>query len=146
MELKQLKTFEDACKVEGLNSKKAIPDFSGFPKKDQKAMIAHAKLIIIVRAANRIVNKGKQWKPDWNNGLWDKWYAWFWMDGGSSGFRLSDCGVWRSGSGVGSRLCFISRETGEHVAKQFFKLYKDYFVMENNKCGAMVEAVRPVFS
>jgi len=129
MELKQLKTFEDACKVEGLDSKKVIPNFSGYPKKDQKAMIAHAKLVIIVRAANRIANKGKQWKPDWNNNQWDKYHVWFWMNGGSSGFRCSGCGVWDSISSVGSRLCFISREAGEYVAKQFIKLYKDYFVM-----------------
>ena len=129
MELKELKTFEDACKVESLDAKKVIPDFSGYPKKDQKAMIAHAKLLIIVRAANRIANKGKQWKPDWNNGQWDKYHVWFWMNGVSSGFRFDVCDDWRSASFVGSRLCFISREAGEYVAKQFIKLYKDYFLI-----------------
>ena len=128
MKLEDLKTFEDACKVERLDPKKVVPDFSAFPKKDQKAMIAHAKLVIIVRAANRIANNGKQWKPDWNNEKWDKYYPWFYM-GGSSGFRFDDYGLWVTSSNVGSLLCFISREVAEHVGRQFTLLYKDYFVM-----------------
>jgi hypothetical protein len=126
--LNQLKTFADACKVEGLNAKTVIPDFSNYPKKDGKAMVAHAKLLIIVKAANRLANNGKVWKPDWNNGKWDKYYPWFYMRG-SSGFRFGDCASWGTDSDVGSRLCFISREAAEHVGKQFEKLYKDYFVM-----------------
>ena len=42
-----LKTFEDACKYLKLDSEKAIPNFSFYPKKDREAMVAHAKLIII---------------------------------------------------------------------------------------------------
>src|SRR5690349_5780171 len=129
MKLTQLKTFEGACKVLGLDPKKVIPSFAGFPVKDRKPMQAHAKLVIIARAANRIANGGKDWKPDWNNGKWDKLYPWFWMDGGSSGFPCYDYGRWRSVSGVGSRLCFVSLEAAEHVGKQFIKLYKEYFVM-----------------
>ena len=87
--LAQLKTFEAACKVEGLDPKKVLPDFSSYPKKDRKAMLAHAKLVIIARAANRLANNGKEWKPDWNNSGQYKYYPWFWM-AGSSGFRFGD--------------------------------------------------------
>jgi len=128
MELTQIKKFEDACKVEGLDAKKVIPDFTAYPPKDRKAMIAHAKLVIIVKAANRLVNNGKSWKPDWNNVQWDKWYPWFEM-GGSSGFRFDDCVDWRSLSDVGSRLCFKNRDAAEYIGKQFVKLYKDYFTV-----------------
>lgn len=124
-----VKTFEDACKVEQLDPKKVLPDFKLFPAKDRKAMIAHAKLVIICCAINRLANGGKQWKPDWDNGKWDKFYPWFWMNGGSSGFRYHDFDDWFSGSGVGSRLCYISRETADYAGKQFIKLYKEYFVM-----------------
>ncbi len=127
--LSELKTFEGACKVEKLDPKKVIPDFKAYPVKDRKAMIAHTKLVIIAKAANRIANNGKTWKPDWNNGKWDKFYPWFWMDGGSSGFRYHVCDYQRSVSYVGSRLCFVSREAAEYVGKQFIKLYKEYFVM-----------------
>ncbi len=129
MKLADLKTFEQACKVEKLDPKKVIPDFKGFPAKDRKAMQSHAKMVIITRAANRLANDNKPWQPNWDNGQWDKYYNWFDMRGGSSGFRFSDCDSWRSGSRVGSRLAFISREAGEHVATHFIKLYKDYFVM-----------------
>ena len=130
MKLQDLKTFEGACKVLSLDPKKVVPAFTGFPTKDQKAMIAHAKLVIVARAANRIGNNGKDWKPDWNNGKWDKWHNWFWMNKeGSSGFRFNVYDAWSSYSDVGSRLCFCSREVAEHVAKTFIKLYKDYFVM-----------------
>lgn len=129
MKLTDLKTFEDACKVEGLDAEKVLPDFSAYPEQDQKAMIAHAKLVIIACAANRIANKGKEYKPDWDNGKYDKYHNYFWMDGGSSGFRSDDCADWASLSCVGSRLCFISSKAAEHVAKQFIDLYRDYFVM-----------------
>ena len=123
-----IKTFEDACKVERLNPKKVLPDFKAYPAKDRKAMIAHAKLVIIARAINKLANNGKAWKPNWENGQWDKYYPWFYM-GGSSGFRYDDCDHWNTASFVGSRLCFISSEAGEYAGKQFEKLYKDYFVM-----------------
>lgn len=125
----ELKSFEDACKVERLDPKKVIPDFKAYPAKDRKAMIAHAKLVIIARAANRLANNGKMWKPDWNNGKWDKYHVYFWMDGGSSGFRCGDYVNWGSHSDVGSRLCFISREVGNHVGNTFIKLYKEYFTL-----------------
>jgi hypothetical protein len=128
MEITDIKTFEDACKVERIDAKKVLPKVTSYPKKDQAALLAHAKLVIIARAINKVANKGKAWKPDWKNGQWDKYYPWFDM-GGSSGFRSYGCDSWSSLSGVGSRLCFISREAAEHAGKQFEKLYKDYFVM-----------------
>jgi len=129
MKFNQLKTFEAACKVEGLNAKKVIPSFAEYPKQDRKAMIAHAKLVIIARAANRLANEGKEWTPDWNNRQWDKYHIWFWMNGGSRGFRCAVYDRWDSASTVGSRLCFISKEVAEHVGKTFLKLYKEYFTV-----------------
>ena len=124
-----VKTFEDACKVERLDPKKVIPDFKAYPAKDKKAMIAHAKLVIIASALNKLANNGKKWKPNWDNGQWDKYYPWFYMDGGYSGFRFDDFVRWLSGSIVGSRLCFISSDVARYAGNQFLKLYKDYFVM-----------------
>jgi hypothetical protein len=124
----QIKTFEDACKVERLNPTKVLPDFKAFPAGDRKAMIAHAKLVIIAKAANRLANDGKIYKPDWNNDDEYKYYPWFEM-GGSSGFRCGDFGHWLSFSDVGSRLCFKSSEVATHIGKQFEALYKQYFVI-----------------
>jgi hypothetical protein len=125
--MKQIRTFADACKVEGLNPKKSLPVVKNVPAKDRKAMIAIAKLVIIARAANRLANDGKEWFPDWTNYSEYKYAPWFEMRG-SSGFRFYDCDDWYSYSLVGSRLCFKTRELAEHVGKKFQGLYKDFMV------------------
>ena len=124
----ELKTFEQACKIEGLDPKKVVPAFTGFPKKDRASMIAHAKLVIIVRAANRLANNGKEWKPDLDNADQWKYEIWWYKERGSAGFRFDVCGGWVSASHVGSRLCFTSYEVAEAVAKAFVKLYNEYLL------------------
>src|SRR5690348_1330071 len=116
MELQQLKTFEDACQVEGLDASKIVGDFSFMPEKHRQSMQAYARLIIIAQAANRLANGGTPWTPDWNNDDQRKYQAWFWLDndGGSSGFRFFVYDCWRSFSYVGSRLCFVTREACEY--------------------------------
>lgn len=126
--LSKLKTFEDACKVLGLDATTVIPDFSAFPSRDHAAMIAHAKLVIIARAANLLGNKGKEWVPDWDNYNQWKYCPWFEM-GGSSGFRFDGYDYWNTLSGVGSRLCFVSREVATYVGETFTDLYKQYFTI-----------------
>ncbi len=126
--MKKIKTFEDACKLEGLDPKKVIPDFSCYPEKDRKSMEAHAKLLIIVGAANKQDNEGKEWKPDFSN--WDesKYEPWFDYDKGSSAFRYGDFVYWSTAASVGSRLCFKTRKTCERIANQFIDLYNDYLL------------------
>jgi len=127
--LEQLKSFEGACKVEGLNPKKVIPSFSTYPAKDRKAMIAHAKLVIIARAANRIANGGKEWKANFSDSNQWKYTPYFYHEpGGSSGFQFLGFVDWLSVSSVGSRLCFITLEAATHVGKTFIKLYNEYFL------------------
>jgi hypothetical protein len=128
-QLKKLKTFEDACKVEGLNPKKVLPNIPPmFPDKHRKALVAIAKLIIIVAAANRLVNEGKQWKPNWKDHSEYKYFAWFEMRG-SSGFRFHVYVRWYSHSGVGSRLAFKNSDTATYIGKKFEKLFKDFMVL-----------------
>ena len=123
-----LKTFEDACKAEGLDPKKVLPDFTCYPEQDQKALEAHAKLVIIVRAANKLANDGETWTPDFSNWNQNKYEPWFDLEKGSSCLRYYDYDYWCAFTYVGSRLCFISREVCEYVANQFIDLYKDYFL------------------
>jgi len=119
-----IKTFEDACKALNLDSEKVLPDFSLFPEKHQKAMTAHAKLVIIAEALN------DGWTPDWVNREWDKYYPWFNMGGSSgSGFSFIGCDDWFSLSGSGSRLCFKSRYLAQYAGEQFLELFKDYFLI-----------------
>ena len=120
----KIKTFEDACTALGLDSKKVVPDFSMYPEKHQKAIVAHAKLIIIAEALN------EGWQPDWGNSSEYKYEPWFYMGGSSgSGFACHDFGLWLSHSSCGSRLCFKSRELAEYAGEQFSDLYKDYYLM-----------------
>jgi hypothetical protein len=119
----EIKTFEDACKVLNLDSTTIIPDFSLFPESDAAAMVAHAKLVIIAKAING------DWVPDWANGDWDKYYPWFKMGSPSGGgFSSYDFDDWLTGSGVGSRLCFETRDKAIYAGQQFEDLYKVYFV------------------
>ena len=127
-EITELKTFEQACKVENLDPNKIVPDFSMYPEKYRKSMQAHAKLVIVVAAANRIDNSGEEWAPDFSN--WDesKYEIWFDYDMGSSGFRSDDCVGWNTASDVGSRLCFKSRKVAKYIGNQFIDLYNEYLL------------------
>jgi hypothetical protein len=122
-----LKTFEDACKVLGIEPS-VVPTFELYPDQDRKAMQAHAKLVLIARAANQLANDNKPWQPDWNDYDQYKYYPWFEM-GGSSGFQYGDYDGWYSYSNVGSRLCFINYDTANYVGNQFIELYKEYFLI-----------------
>jgi hypothetical protein len=92
-------------------------------------MVAHAKLVIIAKAANRLANGGKPWKADFSNHDQWKYTAYFYHESkGSAGFRFGDYVDWLSSSYVGSRLCFVSSDTAEYVGKTFIKLYNEYFL------------------
>jgi len=125
---KELKTFEDACKVLELDPKQVIPDFSCYPEKDRASMIAHAKLVIIVRAANKLANNGKEWTPDFSNYNERKYEIWFDYDASSSAFRCLVCAYWGTVSSVGSRLCFNSSEIAEYIGNQFIDLFNEYLL------------------
>jgi len=124
-----IKTFEDACKALKLDAKKVLPDVSAMPKKHQAALIAHSKLIIITEALN------EGWQPNWNDDNEWKYYPWFVVKASEKkpagfGFSVTDFALWGTDTGVGSRLCFRSSELALYAAKQFEKLYIDYFLIQ----------------
>ena len=107
MSKKLIKSFEEACKAQGLDPKKVLPDVSAMPEQDQKAIIALAKMCIIQRSLNG------DWKADWSDGSQPKFYPWFDVnpdDNGPSGFGLS-CNVYvcdSSFSFLGAHLCLAT--------------------------------------
>jgi hypothetical protein len=124
-------TFVQACKLQGLDAKKVIASldksFAFFDKKEKEVHVAHCMCTIMIKAANRIANNGKPWKADHKNHEQSKYEARWYHDGGSSGFRFSDCGNW--GSYVGSRLCFISYDAMKALCSQnkvFIKFWNKY--------------------
>jgi hypothetical protein len=127
-EIKKL-TFESACKLKKLDSKKVIPSFEHLPAKDRKAMRAHTKICIMVAATNQIANGGKPWKANHKKSNQVKYEARWYYDGGSRGFRYRAYGRWSSSSLVGSRLCFISYEVMKALSadnKTYVKLWNEY--------------------
>ena len=122
----RVKSFEDACEVLGINPEEFKITYPDKVSHHGNALAAHAKLVIITEALN------EGWKPDWNNGKWDKWYPWFYMSVSSSSGRFSFVGSdgRRSHSDCGSRLCLKSEELADYAGTQFEELYKEYFVID----------------
>lgn len=126
MQFTEIKTYEDACKALGIEP--TVPDFSMMPQKHQKALAAHSKLIIIAEA----VNQG--WTPNWSDTDEYKYELFPDIEEDSSkpsGFGLSFdvCDGWIAYTGVGSRLCFQSREKAKHTFETFKELFEDYLLI-----------------
>lgn len=121
----EIKTFEDACKKLNINPEEIKISYPDAISKHANALVAHAKLVIIAE----VLNEG--WTPDWSNSNQLKYYPWFDMSSPSGGgFSFDVCDLWTARSGVGSRLCFETREKAKYAGKQFEDLYKTYFVIE----------------
>ena len=118
--VERIKTFEDACNELGITNAELV--VSGEIENDFKSVSAYQKLIIITRALN------EGWVPNWKDDSEYKYYPWFDMSAGS-GLSYVGCDGRRSTSGVGSRLCFKSRQLAEYAGKQFIKEYTDFFII-----------------
>ncbi len=123
--LKNLNSFEDACKMKGYDPLKILPDVSMLPQSMQKYILGHIKLPIIIEEANRLANNGKKWEADYGDFSQSKFELWLDLSKGSSGLRCGVYAHWIAYSHVGSRLCFISEEVGEAVFEKFIELYRD---------------------
>lgn len=131
--IEQIKSFEDACKVKGWDSEKVLPDVSFYPETHRKALIATAKLFIVIDALNYVDNSCKDWGPDWDDSDQEKYYPWVDMEedeNNPSGFRLNVVGYVNANSGVGARLVYRTRKLAEYGFTQFEALYKDLMVLK----------------
>lgn len=115
----RVKTFEDACALQGIDPKQFFT--ACCYNNETKDEVAYKMLKIIVKALN------EDWVPNFNNTSQAKWYPWFYLN--EPGFRFLIAFYFYSGSFVGSRLCFKSRELAEYAAKQFLTIYKDLFTI-----------------
>lgn len=112
-----IKTFNDACKQLDMipgsvtNSELTL---------DEEA---YMKLKVIVKA----INNG--WVPDWNNSDQPKYWPYFNLSSGF-GFSRALYGYVITAAGVGSRLCFETREKCEYAAKQFLSIYEDLLTIK----------------
>jgi len=115
----KIKTVADVLKDNGTTQKE-------FDEK-YECLLEHQKANIILELLCKSLNEG--WTPDWDDSSEYKYYAWFDMRGGSSGFRCGDYGGWVTDADVGSRLCFETRELAEYAGKQFIEVYREYMTI-----------------
>lgn len=128
MNYKEIKSYEDACKVLGVQpiSENAV---AAFPAEDRKSMLAYHKLTIIARA----INEG--WKPDWNNTNEYKYYPYFYIEENAKaqGAAGLSCAITNNAASsttanFGSRLCFHDRETARYAGRTFTELYEQILI------------------
>ncbi len=119
----QVKTFEDACEVLGLDGDILKGSVTDLLSGDLESISAYTKLIIIARALN------EGWVPDWSNSSQYKYIPWFEH---KPGFGLSyhDCADWYASTCVGSRLCFKTKELAKYAATQFADIYNDFLTIK----------------
>lgn len=91
-----------------------------------KALIAYNRLCTIAQAWN----KADGFEPDFSNTSQYKYFPWFVYDNGAAGFvfaTTSDAATVAC-AGIGSRLCFKTRERAMQFGKQFIDLWNDVFL------------------
>ncbi len=115
----RIKTFEDACEICPPSENMIILlDYNGIDTFMVGAKAA-LKLFIISNALN------EGWEPNWNDSNEYKWYPYF-KFGSGFGFSGSAYVNWGTNAGVGSRLCFKSKELAEYAGKQFEEIYNEF--------------------
>ena len=88
--------------------------------------LAYSKLVIIVKAANKLANNGEIWIPNWADATQKKWWR-FW--GCSPVFAFSGtyygcvCTLTYYG---GSRLCFINKEVTISTTDDFKDEFEEF--------------------
>jgi len=115
----RIKNIADLLSENGLTQNQFDQQCAGLSEDE----VAYRLIKMLVKSLN------EGWTPDWDNDRQPKYYPWFYLAGGSSGFRFLGCANWVSTSTVGSRLCFKSSELCEHAAKHFTEVYKKFMTI-----------------
>lgn len=113
----RVKSFNDACDRLGLDPNSILT------AADTSDEAAYKKLKVIAKA----INNG--WEPDWDDTDQKKWWPWFRLSSGF-GFGHSDFSYVSSNAGVGSRLCFESKEKCDYAATNFIGIYEDFLTIK----------------
>jgi hypothetical protein len=115
--------FEQACKNQGYDAEKVMPDLSMYPEKHREALAAVAQLFILSDDAN------KDFEPDYNNNYQRKYSPWVDMEtdeNNPSGFRFDGAVYVYSGTyaDLGSRLVFPNEKATKEFFEENIELYK----------------------
>lgn len=122
----RVKTYEDACKVLGVEP---INEQNAKAQGFRSDEIARRKLETIAAALN------EGWKPDWNNTDQYKYYPYFYIQEnakgkGSAGLSCAaaDGTAAMTDASVGSRLCFYASRLARYAGNQFTDLYEQILI------------------
>lgn len=122
----RVKTYEDACKVLGVEP---INEQNAKAQGFRSDEIARRKLETIAAALN------EGWKPDWNNTDQYKYYPYFYIQENAKG--KGSAGLSYAGTGnaatsayasIGSRLCFYASRLARYASNQFTDLYEQILI------------------
>ena len=116
----RVKTFADALAECG----ETPEQFRIRTGNDSPDEIAYKMLKVITQA----LNGGEV--MDYKDTKVYKYFPWFNAVGSPAGFSFDGYCCGSSHSGVGSRLCFKTRELAEHAGKQFESIYRDFMVID----------------
>lgn len=121
----RVKTYEDACKVLGVEP---INEQNAKAQGFRSDEIARRKLETIAAALN------EGWKPDWNNTDQYKYYPYFYIQENANGASagLSCAATYTAATGtnatIGSRLCFYASRLARYAGNQFTDLYEQILI------------------
>lgn len=121
----RVKTYEDACKVLGVEP---INEQNAKAQGFRSDEIARRKLETIAAALN------EGWKPDWNNTDQYKYYPYFYIqenaNGASAGlsYASTDRAAAAAIADIGSRLCFYASRLARYAGNQFTDLYEQILI------------------
>lgn len=122
----RVKTYEDACKVLGVEP---INEQNAKAQGFRSDEIARRKLETIAAALN------EGWKPDWNNTDQYKYYPYFYIQENAKGkgsAGLSYAATYYAASStcasIGSRLCFYASRLARYASNQFTDLYEQILI------------------
>lgn len=122
----RVKTYEDACKVLGVEP---INEQNAKAQGFRSDEIARRKLETIAAALN------EGWKPDWNNTDQYKYYPYFYIQENAKGkgsaglsFASANCAATHATATIGSRLCFYASRLARYASNQFTDLYEQILI------------------
>lgn len=122
----RVKTYEDACKVLGVEP---INEQNAKAQGFRSDEIARRKLETIAAALN------EGWKPDWNNTDQYKYYPYFYIQEnakgkGSAGLSCASTtfAATFTLAFFGSRLCFYASRLARYASNQFTDLYEQILI------------------
>lgn len=122
----RVKTYEDACKVLGVEP---INEQNAKAQGFRSDEIARRKLETIAAALN------EGWKPDWNNTDQYKYYPYFYIQEnakgkGSAGLSgaITNYAATHTAAYIGSRLCFYALRLARYAGNQFTDLYEQILI------------------